>query len=406
MKASEEDLAPQARILLVNLGGHGFGGLETHVLNLHKHLAARGHRPLLLLAAGSEFHKRIAREGLDYHALWGRRLRGFRHLFPYVFAVLCKKHRIRAIHCNNRFELPGAIRVARRVPCKVIFNYHVADPFETKILQGIDSFVAPNRAIVGYVRERNETEHLGIRQACVLPPIFDAEKFLSYRSNGEPGRWFHETFGIHLKPCPVICSIGNMVPDLEHKNYPLLFQAMASLIHGKNIPVQAVLLGDGPVRPLLEQLGRTLNIQDHLHFLGYSAGTIPGVLHHSDTFVLASNKEAFGIVYLEAALMRKPAIGARATGAESIILHDKTGLLFDNGDAASLAGAIEKMLKDADRARSLGCQAYEHVMHQFAPSVVIRQYEALYGCATAVSNKNGIETSRKQTKPQITSKLN
>lgn len=377
------DTGPQSssglpRILLVNLVGQGFGGLETHVLNLYQQLSARGHYPLFLVAANSPLHQRIQQEGLSCYAVRGHKLRGFRHLFPFIFTRLCKRHHIVAIHCNNRFEIPSAVRAAKKCNARVIFNYHVPDPFDTNILEGVDAVVSPGRDIMRFIAGENRARNLGIKHTRVIPPLFNADKFLNYQSDARPGDWFASTFGVTLKPCPVICTIGNMVPDLQHKNYPLLFEAVASLIHHQKTPVQVALVGDGPVRSFLEELVGTLNIGDYVHFLGHTTEHTPGVLYHSNLFVLASSKEAFGIVFLEAGLMRKPAIGARNTGAELMIVPDKTGLLFENGKADSLADAIKRLAGNPNWARELGQQAYEHVSRFYAPSVLIEQYEELY----------------------------
>jgi glycosyltransferase involved in cell wall biosynthesis len=383
---------PTMNILLIALVGEGFGGLETHVLNLCKQLSDRGHTSVLLAFANSPLHRRIRQAGLTCHTIPYYKFPGFyrtlNFLLPGILVRLCKKYDIQIIQCNNRFELPSAIRTARLLKTKVIFNYHVTDQIDSRFLKGIDAFISPGRNVVRYVEETNRMEKLGIQQIRVIPPLFDADKFITYRSyDAMPDKWFAATFGISLKPCPVICSIGNMVTDLQHKNYPLLFEAIANLIHIKKIPVQAVLAGDGPVRPFLQNLARSLDIQEYVHFLGFINEHTPGVLYHSDIFVLASSREAFGIVFLEAGLMHKPAIGARNTGAQLIIDDEKTGLLFENGDMDSLAARIQRLVEDPLLAHQIGNQAYQHVIQNFVPAVVIRQYEALYAALLCEAEK-------------------
>ena len=368
--------------LLVSVVGQEFGGLEVHVLTLYKELCARGRNPLILVIANSPLHQRIQQAGLVSYAIPFYNFRGYYRVLSFVLtgvlAWLCKRHDIEIVHCNHRFELRSALRVARIFGLKVILNYHVAVQFDTAILRGIDAFITTALNIVRYVDEKNRNDDLGIKQTQMIPPMFDAEKFLKFHSTVPHETWFGDTFGISIKPCAVISSIGNMVSDLQAKNYPLLFKAMAILIHEKRTPVQAVLVGDGPVRPYLENLVRTLDIEDYVHFLGCTFEHTPGVLYHSDIFVLASSREAFGIVFLEAGLMRKPAIGARNTGAEAIILHEKTGLLFQNDSADSLAAAIQILVNDPVRAHQFGAQAYDHIMKYFSPSMVVEQYESLY----------------------------
>lgn len=378
----------KAVVLIMNVMGDGFGGQETHVLSLYKELLSRGYQPLLLVLADTPLQRYVLEAGLSCYAIPYRPFRGYYRILnnlilPIVLAWLCKWHHVKTIHCNHRFEIRSALLIARVFQAKVILNYHVSAQIDAEILIGVRAFIAPSRAVVRNVLESDRICNLGIPEIRVMPPLFDAEKFMVFRSGVERHAWFQGNFGITLKSCPIICTIGNMVQDLSTKNYPLLFEAMAFLIRDKKILLQGVLVGDGPMRQYLENLARALDIEDYVHFLGFTSEHIPGVLYHSDAFVLASSTESFGIVYLEAALMGKASIGARATGAEDIIVDGESGFLFANGDRQSLACAIERLVCDPVLAHRLGVNAYEHVTKNFLPSVVIPQYEALYASLQA-----------------------
>jgi glycosyltransferase involved in cell wall biosynthesis len=95
-------------------------------------------------------------------------------------------------------------------------------------------------------------------------------------------------------------------------------------------------------------------------------------------FVLSSRNEASPLVYREAGLMRKPAIGATETGAQAIILNEKTGLLFKNNDAQDLANQIERLLDNPEWARELGNNAYQHIIKNFLPEAIFEKYKELY----------------------------
>ena len=234
MKIAHKAQPPGHPVLIMNVIDAGFGGQETHVLNLYKRLSDRGRRPLLLVIANSPLHRRILQTRLRCYAVPHYRLPGsYRLLSLLLTAVLlwvCKRHGVQVIHCNNRFDLRSALWVAKLLEVRVILNYHITTEFDAKILKGADAFVAPGPLIVGFVAEQNRAKALGLREVRVLPPLFDANKFTEYQSMASPAEWFRATFGIEIKPCPIVCTIGNMVQDLQHKNYPLLFEALAILI--------------------------------------------------------------------------------------------------------------------------------------------------------------------------------
>ena len=65
-----------------------------------------------------------------------------------------------------------------------------------------------------------------------------------------------------------------------------------------------------------------------------------------DVFVMPSENEAYGIVYLEAMQFGLPAIGTRTGGGREIIEHEKNGFLLPPEDSISLARILENLLQD------------------------------------------------------------
>ena len=65
----------------------------------------------------------------------------------------------------------------------------------------------------------------------------------------------------------------------------------------------------------------------------------------SDIIVSASTEpEAFGRVAVEAQSMEKPIIASNIGGSNETIIDEKTGFLFDSGDAVSLSKKIIRVI--------------------------------------------------------------
>lgn len=386
MSASSGRTPANGRVLLVNVTSMEFGGQENHVLTLFDELTARGHEPELLVLKGSIMQRRVAAAGRRCHAVPKYRIPGYFRILDgaltFVLAWLCHRYKIDVIHCNNRFEIRSARRVARLLGVRTILNYHVADEFDVSILKGVHAFVSPSQQVVEYVENQNRSRHLGLSKVVQLPPLFDQRPFTAFETSADRNVWFSEVLGIRLRECPVVCTIGNMVADLQTKNYPLLFRALSTLIHGRRMPVQAVLVGDGAARQALEQLARDLGIATWVHFVGFTIDHVPAILHFSDFLVLPSSTESFGLVFAEAALMRRAAVGSTRTGAEAIIVHNETGLLFERDDEGSLTDAIAGLVANPDLACRYGQNAYRHVRQVFATDPLVARYESLYDCRT------------------------
>ena len=65
-------------------------------------------------------------------------------------------------------------------------------------------------------------------------------------------------------------------------------------------------------------------------------------------------EEPFGLVALEAMAAAKPVCASRVGGLQTIVVHEKTGLLFDRGDPAGLAVCLSTLLDDAGLRRAMG----------------------------------------------------
>ncbi len=377
--------ASRNAIVVVSLEDGGFGGLETHVLNLAAQLVAAGRTAVLVVPRSSPMHMRAMAENLECHPVrWPRWVRGTVVRDYFLFRTLVRVGRsigVCAIHCNNRYEASGARRAARRLGAAVVLNCHVPDEFDVASIAGVDAVVAPNADLISFISRENIRQNLRIGSTRQIPPLLDAKRFLAFSDGRHPRDWFRESLNISMSTDPIVCMIGNMVSDLEHKNFPLLFRAMAELCHRRHFPIQAVLVGDGVARHHLETLAATLNIRAYVHFVGYRTAEVPGIIAMSDFCVLASSHEAFGIVLVEAALMQKAAIAARRTGAEQIIINDDTGLLFENSSETALADAIELLARNPRTAARLGRNAYERALRHFVPEAVVKQYLNVYAAA-------------------------
>lgn len=84
-----------------------------------------------------------------------------------------------------------------------------------------------------------------------------------------------------------------------------------------------------------------------------SHGELPELNAAADICVAPSVwEEPFGLVALEAMAVGRSVCGSRVGGLQEIVRHDKTGLLFDAGDAEGLAAQLARLLDDpALRAR-------------------------------------------------------
>jgi glycosyltransferase involved in cell wall biosynthesis len=97
-----------------------------------------------------------------------------------------------------------------------------------------------------------------------------------------------------------------------------------------------------------------------------------------DVFVMPSNTDSFGIVYLEAWASGKPVIACKGTPQETIIDQEKDGLLVGYGETGELADAILRLLSDDGLRVRLGEKGREKVLANYTWEIVAGRVRDVY----------------------------
>lgn len=120
--------------------------------------------------------------------------------------------------------------------------------------------------------------------------------------------------------------------------------------------------GEGPeeekLRRMCEKLGNSAE------FLGaLSPEQLRGEMERSEIFLFTSDfREGWGAVLNEAMNSGCAVVASHAAGATPCLVRDgKNGLIYPNGDVEALIRALEQLLSDRERRRTLGQRAYETI---------------------------------------------
>jgi starch synthase len=102
------------------------------------------------------------------------------------------------------------------------------------------------------------------------------------------------------------------------------------------------------------------------------------LLTHALIFVCPSVYEPLGIVNLEAMACSTAVVASRVGGIPEVVEDMTTGLLVPPDDPASLAYAMNALLRDPDRAEAMGRAGRERAVAEFSWEAVAAQTAALY----------------------------
>jgi len=105
------------------------------------------------------------------------------------------------------------------------------------------------------------------------------------------------------------------------------------------------LVGDGPDREAFELLAKQTSCAHRIHFEGYQVQPQSYMLS-ADVFVLASRRESFGLVLLEAREAGCAIVATDVDGVPEALDGGSAGLLVPANNSAALAGALGSILRD------------------------------------------------------------
>ncbi|QDY46696.1 N-acetyl-alpha-D-glucosaminyl L-malate synthase BshA [Planococcus glaciei] len=145
----------------------------------------------------------------------------------------------------------------------------------------------------------------------------------------------------------------------------------------KHVPSKLLLVGDGPEMGRTVQQVKELGLEQHVLFLG-KRDNLSELYNISDIKLLMSEKEAFGLVLLEAMACGVPCIGTNIGGIPEIIESGKNGYLVGLGDIEDAASRAIGILTDAKQHETLKKGSLETVEQHFNSFKILEQYEAVY----------------------------
>jgi glycosyltransferase involved in cell wall biosynthesis len=150
---------------------------------------------------------------------------------------------------------------------------------------------------------------------------------------------------------PTVLTVARMYPRKRLED----LLAAAAVLRERIRDLRVRIVGGGPEAARLRGLHARLRLGDTVRLLGdVSAATLAVEYMGADCFCLPSTQEGFGIVFLEAMTAGLPIVACRAAAVPEVVMDGETGMLVPPRDPDALARALESVLGDAARAKTLG----------------------------------------------------
>jgi glycosyltransferase involved in cell wall biosynthesis len=270
----------------------------------------------------------------------------------------------------------GAFAMARTAPPVLIHTRHYADFFHGLrgfVARRVDHWVmrnSPRLIAISPTVERLLREQIAIRPSAIWQinngvEVADRQPMVDAGENPlrawEPQRR------------PRIGAVGNFS---WIKGMDVLVNAAPAIL--KDFP-EAVffLIGEGKGKAALEKAVRARGLSAAVRFTGF-VDQLPAALSGLDLLVVPSRSEGFGLVACEAFAADTPVVASDAEGLTGVIEAEKSGLLFECGDADDLARQVIRLLEDDALRAAIVKKARTMVEERYDIRQMVHAYEDLY----------------------------
>jgi glycosyltransferase involved in cell wall biosynthesis len=141
--------------------------------------------------------------------------------------------------------------------------------------------------------------------------------------------------------------------------------------------IRFVVAGEGPDRPVLEQLIDTLGLQECVTLMG-RVEDMPAFYASIDLLVCSSRTEGLPMALLEGMAVGLPVVATPVGEVPQLVLDGRSGCLVPVDDPAALAAAISSVLRDAGLRASMGLASRARVKESYSAQRMATAYVSVY----------------------------
>lgn len=224
---------------------------------------------------------------------------------------------------------------------------------------------------VGTTTDKNSIASIGVNKEKIhiIPVNLNLEKF--FKGDGKDTRG--QLLEGKLKN--IIMFVGRLSKE---KDLPTLISAF-NIVCRQNPDALLVIIGSGAQEQRLKELTKSLNLAEHIKFLGnIDHDDLPDSLAAADVFVISSLFEGTCIAMAEALAVGVPVVSTNVAGARDLIIEGETGFVVAQRDSNKMAERILYSLENTARLKESVVSKRNHLEEIFSNNRNIEKVLSLW----------------------------
>ena len=169
--------------------------------------------------------------------------------------------------------------------------------------------------------------------------------------------------------------IGILATFRDWKGHEYLLEALSRLNSDNYF---LVMIGDGPYRPSIEKKVFDLSMSSKTSMVGNQEDVVPW-LQALDIFALPSyGNEGVPQSIMQAMLCQLPIISTDVGSILEVLIPEKNGICVKTQDVESLAGALEKLIKDEPLRKKFGAYSRQFALENCTLGQMVNDMEIIF----------------------------
>lgn len=241
----------------------------------------------------------------------------------------------------------------RRKSCVITYGIEVwraLSTAEKKSLQRAEAVLAISNYTRDEVIQRGELTPARVKLfPCALDPFWSADESSTAQESTPP----------------VLLTVSRLTTSDAYKGVDSVIESLPGVISEFGA-INYKIVGTGDDIPRLRALAEKLGVAKYVTFTGALTNeALQDSYKGCSLFIMPSEGEGFGIVFLEAMAYEKAVIGGAHAGTPSVVADGKTGLLLERRDINGLTNAIVRILRDDQLRKNLGQAGKQRLLDKF-----------------------------------------
>jgi len=172
--------------------------------------------------------------------------------------------------------------------------------------------------------------------------------------------------------------IGKVARLFHLKGHEFLLSAFAAV--KQEFPRSRLfLVGDGILKPELEELAEKLGVREAITFAGLlPPREIPEAISAMDLLVHVSLREGLPKAVAQALAGGVPVVAFDVDGTREVVVDGVTGFLVPPRDSEKLIAAIFSALRSPEKSQAMARTGQQFVLNNFAINLMVSRIEAVY----------------------------